>query len=119
MAKAGGQYTTITAALNSITDASPTNHYLVKVGPGTYTERVTMQPYVDIEGSGEQTTKITFTGSNPDNTGTVVGASSAELRFLTVENTGGNSYAVAIFNNTVSPSLLHVTATAFGASTTS
>ena len=57
--------------------------------PGVYSEQVTMKPYVDIEGSGELTTKITYTGSGSPNTGTVLGASNAELRFLSVENTGG------------------------------
>jgi hypothetical protein len=114
--QSGGQYTSITAALNSILDASSTNHYLVWVGPGVYTESVTMKQFVDIQGAGEQSTKITFTGSSGLNTGTVVGASNAELRFLTVENTGGNADAIGIYNNAASPSLLHVTATASGGS---
>ncbi len=116
VAQSGGQFTTITAALNSITDNSATNQYLIRVGPGTYSETVTMKPFVDIEGSGELTTKITFIGSASNTTGTVVGASNAELRSLTVENTGGNSYAIAIYNNSAAPSLLHVTATASGGS---
>ncbi len=73
-----------------------------------------MKQYVDIEGSGEMTTRITFTGSAACNTGTVIGANNAELRSLTVENTGGTTYAVAIYNNGASPSLLHVTAIASG-----
>jgi hypothetical protein len=114
VAKSGGDYTSIQSALDSITDASPTNCYLVKVMPGVYNERVWMKPYVDIEGSGELTTKITYTGSDSLYTGTVIGASNAELRFLTVENTGGMTYAVAIHNNNASPRLTHVTATATG-----
>jgi hypothetical protein len=122
VAKSGGDYTTITAALNSITDASDANRYLVKVMPGVYTERVTMKQYVDIEGAGELTTKITYTGSGLSNTGTVVGANNAEannaeVRFLTVENTGGNTYAVAIYNSSASPRLTHLTATASGGGT--
>src|SRR5207244_4886145 len=77
------------------------------------TETVTMKPYVDIQGAGELVTKITYTGSQVFN-GTVRGASNAELRFLTAENTGGNTYAIAISNSDASPSLLHVTATASG-----
>jgi hypothetical protein len=46
----------------------------------------------------------------------VSGASDAELRHLTVENTGGGSAdAVAIFNDSASPRLSNVTATAAGA----
>jgi len=115
----GGQYNSITAALNSIgTSASATNRYLIYVAPGTYTETVTMKQYVDIEGAGELTTKITQVGGTSVSTGTVIGANNAELRFLTVENTGGNSDAIAIYNGSASPRLTHITATASGASAT-
>jgi hypothetical protein len=115
VAQSGGDFTTITGALNSITTASDTNRYLVYVAPGVYTERVTMKPYVDIQGSGELTTKITFTGSGVPTTGTLLGADNAELRFLRVENTGGNTNAIAIYNGTSAPHLTHVTASASGA----
>ncbi len=65
---------------------------------GRTPRRCTMKQWVDIEGSGELTTKISFTGSGSFGTGTVVGASNAELRSLTVENTGGSTYAIAISN---------------------
>jgi len=114
VAKSGGDFTTITAALNSITDASTSNRYLVRVAPGVYNERVTMKPFVDIEGAGELTTTITFAGSAAF-TGTLLGANDAELRFLTVENTGGTSYAIAIYDNSgAAPRLTHVTASASG-----
>ena len=115
VAQSGGDFTSVQAALNSITDNSASNRYLLKIAAGAYTETVSMKPYVDIEGSGEGVTKITFGGSASLNTGTVVGASNAELRSLTIENTGGNADAVAIYNTSASPSLLHVTATASGA----
>ena len=56
VAKSGGDFTSIQAALDNITDAGSNNRYLVWVAPGTYTERVTMKPYVDIEGAGELVT---------------------------------------------------------------
>jgi len=80
-------------------------------------ETVTMQSFVDIEGAGELNTKISYHGE-PDNsednpsTGTLIGADNAELRFLTVENTGGDKYAVAIYNNSASPRLTNVSARA-------
>ena len=114
VAKSGGDFTTITAALASILDASASNHYLVYVAPGMYTESVTMKQYVDIEGAGELTTKITYTGSAAASTGTLLGANDAELRFLTVENTGDAMYAVAIYNSSAAPRLTHVTASASG-----
>ena len=109
VAKSGGDYTTIQSALNSITDASASNPYLIWVGPGVYTEDVTMKPYVDIEGAGELATKITRGGWNDSMAGTVIGANNAELRFLTVENVGGTTNAVAIYNGATSPRLTHIT----------
>ncbi len=38
MAASGGDFTSVAAALTSITDASPTNPYLVQVMPGVYLE---------------------------------------------------------------------------------
>ncbi len=89
--------------------ATSLNKYVVKVGPGTYSEQVTMQSFVDIEGSGEKLTMITNAASP-----TLAGTDNAELRHLTVENTGG---ATAIQNSGVSPMIKHVTARATGAAT--
>jgi hypothetical protein len=117
-------FTTITAALNKIpgniyNGNACSARYLVKVLPGVYSERVTMKPCVDIEGSGELTTKITAAGGATLDaaSATVVGAKEAELRFLTVENTGGAANAIGIYNNSASLRLTHVTATASGGST--
>jgi hypothetical protein len=77
------------------------------------TAALQMKEYVDIEGSGEGVTIITAAGSATSN-GTVRGANNAELRFLTVRNTGGNDYACAIYNYYASPRLTHVTAIASG-----
>jgi hypothetical protein len=115
-------FTTLTEALNKIPNNLYSNgvcsaRYLVKVLPGVYSERVTMKPCVDIEGSGELTTRITAAGgANWDAaSATVTGASEAELRFLTVENTGGQ-VAMGIYNYSASPRLTHVAAIAFGSS---
>jgi len=70
---------------------------------------------VDIQGAGELATKIIAGGSASANTGTVVGADDAELRFLTVENTGGNAYTIAMYNDSAAPRLTHVTVVASGA----
>jgi hypothetical protein len=119
VAPSGGDYTSPVDAMNSITDASSTNPYLVKIMPGVYdigTGSVQMKPYVDIEGSGELTTNITGTVSS-GSAGVVNGADNAEIRFLTVENMGTGSYTIAIYNSNASPKITHVTATASGVST--
>ena len=92
VAKAGGDYTAIQAALNSITDTL-SYEALPGVGSsGDTNERVTMKQYVDIEGANTTLTTITYGGSPSLHTGTVIAASNSEIRFLTVENTGGNIY---------------------------
>ena len=110
VAKSGGHYNTINAALTSISDNSTTNRYLIWVAPGTFTEMVTMKEYVDIEGAGELQTKIT-SPSTGCCSGTVNGAPNTELRFLSVENTGGAQYAIGLYNPA---RVLHVTVAATG-----
>lgn len=114
VAPSGGDFASIQVALDSISDAGDTNRYLIRVGPGTYTERVTMKQYVNIEGAGEALTKITSPGSPDTNTATVVGADDAELRFLSVENTGGDLLAIGILASGVSPRLFSLEVVASG-----
>jgi hypothetical protein len=73
-----------------------------------------MQPYIDIEGTGENTTIIT---GNVDSAtaGVVNGASNAEIRFITIKNTGGGTYAMAAYNSGGSIKITNATATASGA----
>lgn len=104
----GGHFTSIQAAIDSIADATATNRYLVLVGPGVYTEQVTLEPFVDVQGSGQDVTTIRWTGDV-----TVTGADDSTLSRITVENLddgiqGGRS----IRNFETSPRLVHVTATA-------
>jgi hypothetical protein len=114
-----------TALLNNLADITGgvNNPYLIKLGPGIYdigTSSLQMKQYVDVEGSGENTTTIT---GNIDSysSGVVLGANNAEIRFLTVQNIGGGSYAYALFTNgldiLLEPStfkMTHMTASASG-----
>ncbi len=105
-------------AYQSIIDDSPgpTNRYLLKIEPGVYyigSTRLSMIDSVDIEGSGEDITFITGDGMFNENAGTVIGASNAEIRNLTIENIDtevGLPYNIAFYNNDgASPTLTHVT----------
>jgi len=107
VAKSGGDFSTITDALNSVT-GSESDRYLIKVMPGVYTETVTMESYVDIEGSGEGLTTIAHSGIAEDGNVTVLGADHAELRFLTVENKSGFVNSLGIKNSQASPSLARI-----------
>ncbi|MGB3906287.1 MAG: hypothetical protein WBB22_15360, partial [Anaerolineae bacterium] len=109
--------TALLDALKGIPGPSASSPYLVKIEPGRYdlgSQTLVMREWVDIEGSGESITAIMADGSDSPATGTVVGSDNAELRFLTVANSGGNSYAIAIYNGDASPTLRQVTATAAG-----
>ena len=109
--------TALLNALASITDASESNPYLLKIEPGVYdvgSTSVSMLQYVDVEGSGENVTKITGAGGTLVHDATVRTANYSELRFLTVENTGGADWATAIYCSSGSPKITHVTALASG-----
>lgn len=111
VAKSGGHFTSIQSALDSIVSASPVTPYLVLVGPGIYQEQVVMKPYVDIQGSGQGVTTISWAGGDLSQQ-TLFGASNAELRHLTVRNTGGGAdNPWAILNQGASPTITHVTVT--------
>lgn len=56
--------TTITAALNSITDASDTNRFLIYVAPGVYNESVTMKQYVNLSWTAPRDDGTTGTPAN-------------------------------------------------------
>lgn len=108
-----GHFTDPVSAVASITDASPSNPYLVKLMPGIYdieAGSVIMKPYVDLEGSGENVTKVT--GNKEcihEPSGVFFLASNSEIRNLTVEHSGGVSYAVGIYNGqTISTKITNV-----------
>jgi hypothetical protein len=91
VAKSGGDFTDPVAAVNSITNASVTNPYLVKIMPGIYGVGATsliMKDYVDIEGSGQNVTKIV--GDSPA-LALVMGASNSEIRLLTLNASNLNN----------------------------
>jgi hypothetical protein len=92
--------TRLLAAVADISTASAGNPWLVKVEPGVYDldgRSLALRPFVDVEGSG---VGVTTVRSTVDMAGTVQGADNAELRQLTVENTGP-THAAALSNRAV------------------
>ena len=76
--------TALLGTLSSITGAGDANRFLVRIGPGKYDcadQTIAMQRYVDIEGSGIESTLIVGTGLNA----LVTGADDSELRNLRLE----------------------------------
>lgn len=103
-----GDFTDPAAALNSISNASASNPYLLMIGPGVYTlsQPLEMKEYVTIAGAGEQATILTGgigSAGNDAASCLIAGADNAALQWLTVQNTGGAAYACGIYNNNASP----------------
>jgi hypothetical protein len=87
----GATFTTITAALNSITDAKLQKQYVVQIGPGTYNEVVTCKPYVFLTGAGVSTTTINAPASSDQwNKGTVKAASNSAIQNMTINSSGND-----------------------------
>ena len=110
VAKSGAPFSSIQAALDSISDASSSKVYMVMVGPGMYQEQVTLKSFVGIMGAGQGATVITQPGSDSATFATVLGADSSRLSHLTVRNTGGATYdhATAIILDGVETELSQV-----------
>jgi hypothetical protein len=86
----GATFTSIQAAINSITDAGPQVQYQVAVGAGTYNEYVAMKDYVYITGAGIGTTIITAAGQPSPFSGVVNSASYCGIGELSIIATGGS-----------------------------
>jgi hypothetical protein len=107
VAKSGADFSTIQSAINSITDASPTNPYTIIICPGVYEEQVTLKSYVNLAGISMASMDSSFnivsgtivrknqSGSGP--AGAVVGGNAVcSLENLAIENTKSTyaSYAL-------------------------
>jgi hypothetical protein len=127
-------FPSLSAALASITDNSDSKPYVIKIAPGIYTETkpVELKDYVDVEGSGQDTTTITCAcGSSGPSAAAVATVSAdditAEIPHLTDANTGTGTGtgtdpdtetgSIGVYTTDVTKesfSMLHVTATAIG-----
>jgi pectin methylesterase-like acyl-CoA thioesterase len=86
----GTTFTTIQAAINSITNASPQLQYQVAVGPGTYQEQVTMIDNIYVIGAGQDVTIITAqNGAGQSFNGVVNSSSNAGLSEVTLNAQSG------------------------------
>ena len=106
VAQTGGDYTNPAVAMNDVTSwcgtPSASNPCLLKIMPGVYnvgSNPVQMKPYVDVEGSGINITKINGNVTSPNGTsGLINGASNSEIRLLTVQNTATVGTVIGIRN---------------------
>ncbi len=115
----GGHFTDPVAAVNSITDASSSNRYLVVIGPGEYTltEPLVMKPYVDVRGTGRDTTMLKGSISSSSigsSSAIVVGSTYTWLSDLSIRNEGGDDYSIGIYNSSASYDITHIDVQAWG-----
>lgn len=90
VALSGGNFTTITQALDSCVSPSPSNSYLVRVMPGVYNESITMKKYITLQGAGKYSSYIN---------GSVTAADSCIIDGFNISN--------GIVCNNVSPTITH------------
>lgn len=90
----GGEFTSIQAALDSITDASYYNAYVVLVGPGTYYESITLKDYVTVRGFGRGSTILDVSGSGAVTA--VTGSAQAKISDLTIVASSSDGDAVGL-----------------------
>ncbi len=107
-------------AMNSITDASETNPYLIVIGPGVFdigSNQIIMKSHVGILGSGENQTTITGSRSTNsadqfDDGSLIVGTDNASLKSLTILNSTNvsddNSSCIFFQNSTASIEDVHI-----------
>jgi hypothetical protein len=90
-------YSSITAGMNSITDASPSNEYSVTVGIGTYNEQLVMKSWVTLTGAGAGQTVIS------SGVPTVRAAANSSVQLCTLQAIGKSSdtiiYGVFVLNS--------------------
>lgn len=104
VAQSGGDYTSVAAALNSISNPSANNRYLVWVAPGTYTESelVHVRPYIHLRGAGSNVSVVTSarTGTSPnDSAATARLDDNGRISNLTIRNSGSGNFGIGIWSN--------------------
>lgn len=122
VAPSGADFDHPVAAIESISKGEPDidNKILIKVAAGNYTmaEPLYMLRNVDIEGAGVNQTilsgALSTSGGSPSNASIVIGAHDAELRNLSLVNTGGNCLVIGMYNPSSSPTVRGVSIEATG-----
>jgi hypothetical protein len=98
----GTELLSMVAAIPSTGPEAPsaTNPWLIRLGPGIYdlgSGSLTLPVYTALEGAGQDITVITGTGYADMVHGTVIIGDHGRLSRLTVNNSGGNSFEIAVY----------------------
>jgi hypothetical protein len=86
----GSTFSSIQSAINSIQGAGPSKLYIVVAGPGTYNERVTLKPYVSLQGAGQGQTTLSAAAQSSQGVGTLTAASNSLVADMVVQSIGGS-----------------------------
>jgi hypothetical protein len=107
VAKTGGNFTSIKDALDSITDASTSNRYILIIYPGRYSELnpVTVPNYVSINAIGRHET-VQMYCSNPNAHGMIMGSDS-DIVGLDISNVSGSGFAGFYISSSIQNIDLH------------
>ena len=96
-----GDFSSISAAIDSIDNAGAQNRYLVFVGPGTYTvtSPVSVPQYVSILGSGTKSTIISGSigGNQAFFSSIFITRDDSSIAGMRIINNGGSSLAIGIY----------------------
>jgi len=96
-------FNSIKSAVNSITDASPNNTYVVKVGPGVfYEDTIIMKSYVDVVGESETNTIIQ---ANDPNTSLIIGADQSMVNNVQIQGCTGTGVSAVYYSSPTTPQL--------------
>lgn len=103
VAASGGDFTSVAAALASITSPSADSRYLVWVAPGVYAESdlVHVRPYVHLRGAGPNATVITSAraaGSPGEAAATARLDDNGRISDLTIRNTGAGAFGIGVWS---------------------
>lgn len=85
VAKSGGDFISIQAAIESVNPTAETP-YIIKVMPGTYIETVTLKSYIHLQGSGREVTTIKTLDYGYGNVITLNGVTNVEITEVTINN---------------------------------
>jgi pectin methylesterase-like acyl-CoA thioesterase len=96
----GGDFTSIKAAVDSITDASIVNPYVVKVEPGVYSEDpFTLKSFIGVIGQGDEFWGVSIVTTN-NSAHFITGAAGASLQRVSVTGPSGTGYAAIDYSAT-------------------
>lgn len=95
-------FNSIKDAVDSITDASASNPYIIRIGPGVYIEdTITMQPYVWVQGAEQDQTIIQINATNKH---VIVGADNSGISKCLLRGATDAGFAAIYYQSLVGTS---------------